>query len=68
MGSGTTALVCIQLNRYYPGMKILKEYYNLTLENIKKYEKLSDKGRVDIEHFISLNTILNHGKSRAVRN
>lgn len=37
MGSGTTAKMCILNNRKYIGFEKNKEYYNKSLERIKKY-------------------------------
>lgn len=34
IGSGTTALACMQLNRHYIGIEALEEYYNLALSRI----------------------------------
>lgn len=37
MGSGTTAIACINTNRNYIGFEIDKEYYDLSVNRIKKY-------------------------------
>ncbi|MEM2759587.1 MAG: DNA methyltransferase [Nitrososphaerales archaeon] len=34
IGSGTTALACMQLNRHYIGIEAFEEYYNLALSRI----------------------------------
>lgn len=39
IGSGTTAVACIQLNRRYIGIEIKEEYCNLAMERIKKETK-----------------------------
>lgn len=36
MGSGTTAVACINTNRNFIGFELNKEYYDLSLERIKK--------------------------------
>lgn len=41
MGSGTTALACINLNRNYLGIEIMPEYYKLIIKNIKKAKKIN---------------------------
>ncbi|WP_347273524.1 site-specific DNA-methyltransferase [Candidatus Kuenenia sp.] len=35
IGSGTTAIACLQLNRKYIGIEIKEEYYKLAIERIK---------------------------------
>ena len=35
MGSGTTAVACIELNRNYIGFEINKEYYDLSIRRIQ---------------------------------
>jgi DNA modification methylase len=40
MGSGTTALACIELNRHYVGIEISESYYNLALEAIPEHQQL----------------------------
>lgn len=40
MGSGTTAIACINTNRNYIGFEIDKEYYDLSIKRIKDYEQL----------------------------
>jgi site-specific DNA-methyltransferase (adenine-specific) len=35
MGSGTTAVSCLQLNRNFIGSEISEEYYNTSLNRIK---------------------------------
>lgn len=37
MGSGTTAIACINTNRNYIGFEVEKQYYDLANERIKKY-------------------------------
>lgn len=39
IGSGTTALACIELNRRYVGIEIMNEYHNLSLSTIKNHQK-----------------------------
>lgn len=39
MGSGTTALAALQLNRKFIGIEMNEEYYNLCNERIKEYGK-----------------------------
>ena len=44
MGSGTTALACIELNRNYLGFEINKEYYEYALKQIENAkEKMANK-------------------------
>lgn len=40
VGSGTTALACIELNRHYIGIELMESYYNLTLEAIEAHRRL----------------------------
>lgn len=37
IGSGTTAIACINTNRKYIGIELNKDYYNITIERIKKH-------------------------------
>jgi DNA modification methylase len=37
MGSGTTAISCLQLNRNFIGSEISEEYYNISLNRIKSH-------------------------------
>lgn len=37
MGTGTTAIACLKNNRKYVGFEINKNYYNLVINRIKKY-------------------------------
>lgn len=39
MGSGTTAIACVELNRYYLGFEINKDYYDYSIEQIEQIEK-----------------------------
>lgn len=39
MGSGTTAIACIDLNRRYIGYELNLEYYNECINNIEGYIK-----------------------------
>lgn len=39
MGSGTTAIACINTNRNYIGFELDENYYNASLERIKEHEK-----------------------------
>jgi site-specific DNA-methyltransferase (adenine-specific) len=43
IGSGTTALACINLKRHYIGMEITGEYYRLALANVQKFTKANTK-------------------------
>lgn len=38
-GSGTTCIAALELNRYYLGIELKSEYYELALSNIEKIEK-----------------------------
>lgn len=38
-GSGTTCIATLELNRYYLGIELKPEYYELALSNIEKIEK-----------------------------
>ncbi|MDH5696602.1 MAG: site-specific DNA-methyltransferase [Dehalococcoidia bacterium] len=40
VGSGTTALACIELNRHYIGIELMENYYKLALEAIVAHRKL----------------------------
>ena len=40
IGSGTTALACIELDRHYIGIELMEKYYNLALESIMAHGKL----------------------------
>lgn len=35
LGSGTTAIACVELNRHYVGIEIMKEYYDLSLSRVE---------------------------------
>lgn len=39
MGSGTTAIACINIDRNYIGFELDKDYYNVSLERIEKHVK-----------------------------
>lgn len=39
MGSGTTAIACLNTNRKYIGFELDKTYYNITINRIKEYDK-----------------------------
>jgi len=43
MGSGTTAIVCKQLNRHFIGMELKKEYHDLSVKSLKELEKKPSK-------------------------
>lgn len=43
MGSGTTAIACINTNRQYIGFEIEKEYYDLAIDRINKHLHIRDK-------------------------
>jgi DNA modification methylase len=38
MGSGTTAIACINTNRQYIGFELDKDYYNIANERIKSHK------------------------------
>lgn len=38
MGSGTTAIACLELNRNFIGMEISQKYYNLSNKRIENYK------------------------------
>lgn len=40
IGSGTTALACIELNRHYIGIELMEDYYRLALEAVAKHSGL----------------------------
>ncbi len=40
IGSGTTALACIELNRHYLGIELMNEYYQLALSATQKHRQL----------------------------
>jgi len=40
IGSGTTALACIELNRHYIGIELMEDYYSLALESISGHRRL----------------------------
>jgi len=40
IGSGTTALACIELNRHYIGIELMENYYKLALETIAAHRQL----------------------------
>lgn len=40
IGSGTTAIACIRLNRKYLGIELMPKYYKLILSNIKKEKRI----------------------------
>ena len=42
MGSGTTAIACINTNRNYIGFELDEEYYNASLDRIEKHKKSID--------------------------
>lgn len=39
IGSGSTAIACINTNRNYIGIENNKEYYNISLERINKHKE-----------------------------
>lgn len=43
MGSGTTAIACINTNRRYIGFEIEKEYYDLAIDRINKHLHIRNK-------------------------
>ena len=40
MGSGTTGVACLELNRKFIGIELDKKYFNITIERIKKEQSL----------------------------
>jgi site-specific DNA-methyltransferase (adenine-specific) len=42
MGSGTTAIACINTGRNYIGFEKEEKYYNIILERIKKHTKQTE--------------------------
>ena len=36
LGSGTTALACIELRRHYIGIELQRKYYDIARETVKK--------------------------------
>lgn len=51
MGSATTAIACIKLDRHYVGMEISKEYYELAMTNVRKFQKATPVEQTSIlEH------------------
>jgi site-specific DNA-methyltransferase (adenine-specific) len=40
IGSGTTALACIELNRHYIGIELMEDYYQLALSSVNKHRQL----------------------------
>ena len=40
IGSGTTALACIELNRHYTGIELMEDYYKLALNAIAAHCRL----------------------------
>ena len=39
MGSGTTAIACINTNRNYIGFELDENYYDLALKRMKEHQK-----------------------------
>jgi len=54
MGSGTTAIACINTNRNYIGFEVEKQYYDLANERIKKYleESMGQMTGFDLNSFL----------------
>jgi len=46
IGSGTTAVACIKLNRYYIGIEMMKRYHDLAIEAIEKEKNEHRRGRI----------------------
>jgi len=40
IGSGTTALACIELDRHYIGIELMEDYYKLALEAVDSHRRL----------------------------
>jgi len=40
IGSGTTALACIELDRHYIGIELMEDYYRLALETVAAHRRL----------------------------
>ena len=49
MGSGTTAIACINTKRNYIGFEIDKEYYDLSVNRIKKYTDENNRFKKNAE-------------------
>jgi site-specific DNA-methyltransferase (adenine-specific) len=47
IGSGTTALACIELDRHFIGIELMEQYYNLAVDSIIKHRKLVTAVRED---------------------
>jgi DNA modification methylase len=45
IGSGTTALACIELNRHYIGVELMENYYELARKAVTKHRKLVENIR-----------------------
>ena len=46
IGSGTTAVACIELNRYYIGIEMMKRYHDLAIEAIEKEKNEHRRARI----------------------
>ena len=40
MGSGTTAIACMNTNRNFIGFELNKEYYDISLKRIEEHEQV----------------------------
>lgn len=47
MGSGTTAVACLETGRNYIGYEIDKEYYDIAVKRIQKYGTVSCGNKED---------------------
>lgn len=43
MGSGTTAIACLQLKRHYIGTEIMRTYYDVAIANTEKFKSATPK-------------------------
>ena len=48
MGSGTTAISCIDLKRQYLGVELHQEYIDMTLNRIRDYDIKNSQIKLDI--------------------
>ncbi len=62
MGSGTTAVACVRLDRRYIGIEIKEEYVRLAEERIAKEQ--DDDGSLDWEKIVRFNSGVEQEASR----
>lgn len=46
MGSGTTAVACVKLNRYYIGIEAMKGYHDLATQGVEKAKNENRRARI----------------------